>query len=79
MVALTGGSWCPDECAGLLEFVQAAERGSVRPGRVDQLEENVCDRPKRFRGGVDQVGVDAGTSGEKSVLSEHLFRGAGVL
>ena len=79
MVALAGGSWGHGERGGPLEFGQAAERRGVRPGRVEKLDEDFCDRPKRFNGRVDQAGVDAVASGEEPVLGEHLFGGAGLL
>ena len=79
MVALTSGARGHDERRGLFELGQAPERSGVRPGKVEQFDEDFFDRPKRFGRPVDQAGVDAVASGEESVLGERLFGGAGVL
>ena len=51
----------------------------MRASSVEQLDEYFRDRPKHFRGRVDQARIDAVASGQEPVLGEHLLGGAGVL
>lgn len=71
MSTLTAGAWRCCERRDPLELLQTTEFGGMVVEALEEVDEVLVQRSKRFGSGIDQVRMHAVAGGKEAVLRQH--------